>query len=76
MDRLQKLGIKSLEYRILEFDLILMYKIRHNLSDLQLTHILLFIKLIIIYDATVLLFSHYYVMLSMMHTNISFLIVL
>ena len=34
-DHLHKLGIKSLEYRRLEFDIILMFKIYHNLSDLQ-----------------------------------------
>ena len=34
-DCLTKLGIKSLEYRRLEFDLILMYKISHNLCDLN-----------------------------------------
>ena len=36
-DRLHKLGIKSLEYRRLEFHVILMFKIyyRPNLSDLQ-----------------------------------------
>ena len=34
-DHLHKLGIKSLEYRRLEFDVILMFKIYHNLSDLQ-----------------------------------------
>ena len=33
-DRLNKLGITSLEYRRLEFDNILMFKIYHNLSDL------------------------------------------
>jgi len=33
--RLFKLGIKSLEYRRAEFDLMLMYKICHNFSDLQ-----------------------------------------
>ena len=37
-DRLCKLGIKSLEYRRLEFDLILMYKICHNLCDLQFSN--------------------------------------
>ena len=34
-DRLDKLGIKSLEYRRLQFDIILMFKIYHKLSDLQ-----------------------------------------
>ena len=34
-DRLHKLGIKSLEYRGLEFGFILMFKIYYNLSDLQ-----------------------------------------
>ena len=36
-DRLNKLGIrpKSLEYRRLEFDIILMFKIYHNLSILH-----------------------------------------
>ena len=34
-DRLHKLGIKSLEYRRLAFDDILIFKIYHNLSDLQ-----------------------------------------
>ena len=33
-DRLNKLGIKSLEYCRLEFDIILMFKIYHNLFDL------------------------------------------
>ena len=33
--RLSKLNINSLEYRRLEFDLILMFKICHNLSDLN-----------------------------------------
>ena len=35
-DRLNELGItiKPLEYRRLEFDIILMFKIYHNLSDL------------------------------------------
>ena len=37
-DRLCKLGIKSLEYRRLEFDLILMFKICHNLCDLQFSN--------------------------------------
>ena len=37
-NRLYKLGIKSLEYRRLEFDIILMFKIYHNLSDLQFDH--------------------------------------
>ena len=37
-DRLYKLGIKSLEYRRLEFDLILMFKICHNLCDLQFSN--------------------------------------
>ena len=32
-DRLDKLGIKSLEYRRLQFDIILMFKIYHKLSD-------------------------------------------
>lgn len=34
-DRLEKFNIKSLEYRRHEYDLILMYKICHNLSDLN-----------------------------------------
>ena len=34
-DRLDKLGIKSLEYRRIQFDIILMFKIYHKLSDLQ-----------------------------------------
>ena len=34
-DRLHKLDIKSLEYRRLEFNVILMFKIYYNLSDLQ-----------------------------------------
>ena len=34
-DRLDKLGIKSLEYRRLQFDIILMFKIYHKLSDLH-----------------------------------------
>ena len=34
-DRLEKLNIKSLEYRRVEYDLFLMYKICHNLSDLN-----------------------------------------
>ena len=34
-DRLSKLNINSLEYRRLEFDLILMFKICHNLCDLN-----------------------------------------
>ena len=34
-DRLDKLGIKSLEYRRLQFDIILMFKTYHKLSDLQ-----------------------------------------
>ena len=34
-DRLHKLDIESLEYRRLEFDVILMFQICHNLSDLQ-----------------------------------------
>ena len=34
-DRLDKLGIKSLECRRLQFDIILMFKIYHKLSDLQ-----------------------------------------
>ena len=34
-DRLEKLNITSLEYRRLEYDLFLMYKICHNLSDLN-----------------------------------------
>jgi len=34
-DHLFKLGIKSLEYRRAEFNLMLMYKVYHNLSDLQ-----------------------------------------
>ena len=34
-DRLDKLGIKSLKYRRLQFDIILMFKIYHKLSDLQ-----------------------------------------
>ena len=33
-DRFNKLGIKSLEYHRLEFDIILVFKIYHNLSDL------------------------------------------
>ena len=41
-DRLTKLGIKSLEYRRLEFDLILMYKISHNLSDLNFSNYFVF----------------------------------
>ena len=32
---IHKLGIKSLEYHRLEFDVILMFKIYYNLSDLQ-----------------------------------------
>ena len=35
-DLLHELGIKSLEYCRLEFDVILMFKIYYNLSDLQL----------------------------------------
>ena len=34
-DRLHKLGFKSLEYGRLEFDVILMFKVYYNLSDLQ-----------------------------------------
>ena len=34
-DRLSKLNINSLEYRRLEFDLILMFKIRHSQCDLN-----------------------------------------
>ena len=34
-DRLDKLGIKSLEYRRLQFDIMLMFKIYHRLSDLH-----------------------------------------
>ena len=34
-DRLEKLNIKSLEYCRVEYDLFLMYKICHNLSDLN-----------------------------------------
>ena len=34
-DRLNILGVKSLEYRRLEFDIILMFKIYHNLADLH-----------------------------------------
>ena len=34
-NRLSKLNINSLEYRRLEFDLILMFKICHNLCDLN-----------------------------------------
>ena len=34
-DRLSKLNFNSLEYRHLEFDLILMFKICHNLCDLN-----------------------------------------
>ena len=34
-DRLDKLGIKSLEYRRLQFDIILMFKIYRKLSDLH-----------------------------------------
>ena len=34
-DRLSKVNINSLEYRRLEFDLILMFKICHNLCDLN-----------------------------------------
>jgi len=42
----------------------------------NLTLILFFIKLIMIYVATVSLFSHYYLMLSIIYSDISFLIVL
>ena len=35
-DRLDKLEIKSLEYQRLQFDIILMFKIYHKLSDLTL----------------------------------------
>ena len=44
VDRLTKLGIKSLEYRRLEFDLILMYKISHrpNLCDLNFSDYFVF----------------------------------
>ena len=35
MNRLNILGLHSLEYPRLKFDLILMYKICHDLSDLQ-----------------------------------------
>ena len=34
-DRLDKLGIKSLEYHRLQFDIILMFKIYHKFSDLH-----------------------------------------
>ena len=34
-DRLNKLNIKSLEYRRVEFDMILTYKICYNLIDLK-----------------------------------------
>ena len=34
-DRLDELGIKSLEYRRLQFDIILMFKIYHDFSDLH-----------------------------------------
>ena len=36
IDRLNKLSIKSLQYRRIEFDLILTYKICNNLSDIPL----------------------------------------
>ena len=42
VDRLTKLEIKSLEYRTLEFDLILMYKISHNLCDLNFSDYFVF----------------------------------
>ena len=35
-NRLHKLGVKSLEYRRLQFDIILMFKIYHKLSDLHI----------------------------------------
>ena len=63
-DRLTKLGIKSLEYRRLEFDLILMYryKISHNLCDLNFFTILYFKLVIIICIDTILQFSHFFIM--------------
>ena len=41
-DCLEKLNIKSLEYRIVEYDLFLMYKICHNLSDLNFQNFFLY----------------------------------
>ena len=41
-DRLTKLGIKFLEYHRLEFNLILMYKISHNLCDLNFSDYFVF----------------------------------
>jgi len=71
MDRLQKLGIKSLEYSRLEFELILMYKICHNLSDLQFNTYFVLHKANYNLRCHSFMFSHYYLMLSMMFTNIS-----
>ena len=42
LDRLHILGIKSLEYRRVEFDLILMYKICYHLSDLHFDNYFVF----------------------------------
>ena len=42
VDRLTKLGIKFLEYCRLEFDLILMYKISHNLCDMNFSDYFVF----------------------------------
>lgn len=36
LDRLYKLDIRALEYRRLEFDIVMVYKIIHNLIDLQM----------------------------------------
>ena len=63
-DCLTKLGIKSLEYRRLEFDLILMYKISHNLCNLNFLIILYFKQVIIICVDMILQFSHFFLMQS------------
>ena len=63
-DRLTKLGIKSPEYHRLEFDLILMYKISHNLCDLNFSDYFVFqtCDYLIICVDTILQFSHFFIM--------------
>ena len=42
MDRLYKLNIPSLEYRRLEFDLVMVFKILHKLVDLKMENFFTF----------------------------------